>query len=339
MEKKDILRIGLVGTGTIGRTHIERINTKLQGGKVTACADPASEFGMKIAEQFGIRGYADPADMINDPEIDAVICTAADEYHEEYVLESVKARKFVFCEKPLAPKADVCKRIVKAEIAAGRKFVQVGFVRRYDKGYQQLKEAIDSGKYGLPLLLHCAHRNPSVPESWNDGMTTEKSLVHEMDVLRWLLGEDYSSAEVRYGKSTRRGSASLHDPRILILTTKSGVLIDVESFVNNHNDYDIKCEIVCEDAVLNIPKPCYISVNQGAFTGQAMHTDCYQRFDDAYDDEIRAWIGASKDSLAEGPDAWDGYVCQVTAEAASKAEEAQTIVEIVYEETPALYKK
>jgi myo-inositol 2-dehydrogenase/D-chiro-inositol 1-dehydrogenase len=339
MKKKDILRIGLVGTGKIGRAHIERINMKLQGGEVTACADPVNEFGVKAAEQFGIQGYVNPVDMINDPEIDAVMCTAADEYHEEYVLASIKARKFVFCEKPLAPKVDACNRIVNAEIAAGRKFVQVGFMRRYDKGYLQLKEAIDSGKYGLPLLLHCAHRNPSVPASWDNSMTVENSLVHEIDILRWLLGEDYVSAEVRCGKSTRRGPAGLHDPQVLILTTKSGVLIDVESYVNNHNDYDIKCEIVCEDAVLNMPKPGYISVNSGAFTGQATYTDCYRRFGDAYDDEIRAWIGASKEGLVDGPDAWDGYACQVTVAAASKAGEIQTVVEIVNDKTPALYEK
>ena len=61
------LRIGLVGTGGIGRTHIERINTKLQGAKVVACADPAAAFGLSVAEKFGIKGYEDPIAMINDP--------------------------------------------------------------------------------------------------------------------------------------------------------------------------------------------------------------------------------------------------------------------------------
>lgn len=102
------LRIGLVGTGGIGRTHIERVNTKLQGGKVVACADPAGAFGLSVAEKFGIKGYEDPIDMINDPEIDAIMCTTADAYHKKYVLASIKAGKYVFCEKPLAAKADEC---------------------------------------------------------------------------------------------------------------------------------------------------------------------------------------------------------------------------------------
>lgn len=332
------LRIGLVGTGGIGRTHIERINTKLQGGKVVACADPAGAFGVSVAEKYGIKGYENPIDMINDPEIDAIMCTTADPYHEQYVMASIEAGKYVFCEKPLAPKADACKRIVEAEMKAGRKLVQVGFMRRYDAGYKQLKEAIDSKKYGEALLLHCAHRNPSVPADWDNTMAVENSLVHEIDVLRWLLGEDYATAEVRFGKNTSRGPRELHDPQIMILTTKSGVRIDVESFVNNFNDYDIKCEIVCEDAVLNMPEPAYISVNTQATKGRAMYTDCFQRFADAYNDEIQAWINASKEGRVDGPTAWDGYACQVAAAAASKARDTQTIVDVEYDPMPDFYK-
>lgn len=333
------LRIGLVGTGGIGRTHIERINTRLQGGKVVACSDPAGAFGLKIAEQFGIKGYENPSDMIKDQEIDAVMVTTGDAYHKQYVLESIKAGKYVFCEKPLAAKADECKEIVEAELVAGKKYVQVGFMRRYDTGYLQLKEAIESGKYGEPLLLHCAHRNPSVPDDWDNSMAVENSMVHEIDVLRWLLGEDYVSAEVVYGKSTNNGPKDLHDPQIMILKTKSGVRIDVESFVNNHNDYDIKCEIVCDGAVLNMPQPNYISINAAASTSRAMYKDCFQRFADAYNTEIQMWINASKKGYVDGPDAWDGYACQVAAAAASKARETQTVCPVVYDEMPELYKK
>ena len=300
------------------------------------CAVP---FGLSVAEKYGIKGFENPIDMINDSEIDAVMCTTADPYHEEYVLASIAAGKYVFCEKPLAPKADACKRIVEAEMKAGKKLVQVGFMRRYDEGYKQLKAAVDSGKYGEALLLHCAHRNPSVPDDWDNSMAVENSMVHEIDVLRWLLGEDYATAEVRYGKSTNNGPKDLHDPQIMILTTKSGVRIDVESFVNNKNDYDIKCEIVCDGAVLNMPKPNYISVNANATTGQAMYTDCFQRFADAYNAEIQTWINASKAGYVDGPTAWDGYCCQVAAAAASKARETQTIQPVVYDEMPDFYKK
>lgn len=110
------LRIGLVGTGAIGRTHIERINNKLSGAKVIACADKNVDFCKSVAEKYGLKAYATGEEMIASDDIDAVIVTTLDPFHEEYVMAAIKAGKYVFCEKPLAPSADACKRIVEAEL-------------------------------------------------------------------------------------------------------------------------------------------------------------------------------------------------------------------------------
>ncbi|MDO4174997.1 MAG: Gfo/Idh/MocA family oxidoreductase, partial [Eubacteriales bacterium] len=289
--------------------------------------------------KFGIKGFQNPLDLICDPEIDAIMCTTADPYHEEYVLASIRAGKYVFCEKPLAPKADACKRIVEAEMAFGKQLVQVGFMRRYDSGYLQLKKAVDSGAYGEPLLLHCAHRNPDVVAGWDNSSAVENSMVHEIDVLRWLLGEDYATVEVRYGKCTKNSPDGVQDPQVMILTTKSGVRIDVESFVTTHNSYEIKCEIVCEDAILNMPQPSYISISTGTQAIRKEYADYVERFGDAYDTEIQTWIYATKKGYVDGPSAWDGYACQVAAAAASKARDTQTIQPVIYDEMPAFYKK
>ena len=331
------LRIGLIGTGGIGRIHINRVNNKLQGARVVACADPSSAFGISVAEKFGIKGYADPYEMINDPEIDAIMNTTADVFHEQFVIAAIKEGKYVFCEKPLAPKADACKRIIEAEMAGGKKLVQVGFMRRYDAGYKQLKEKIDARTYGEPLLLHCSHRNAEVVGDWDNSSAVENSMVHELDVLRWLLGENYRTAEVRYGKSTRRAKDGLHDPQTMILTTESGVRIDVESFVLNRHCYDIRCEVVCEDAIMNLPKPATIEVLADTVRGNRVDADYSTRFGDAYNEEIQQWINGVKEDRVDGPTAWDGYCCQVAA-AASKARDTQTIVDIVYDEMPDFYK-
>ncbi len=333
------LKIGLVGTGAIGRTHIERINNKLSGAKVIACADANVDFCKTVADKYGIKAYATGEEMIADPEVEAVVVTTLDPFHEQYVMAAIKAGKYVFCEKPLAPEADACRRIVDAEMAGGKQLVQVGFMRRYDPGYRQLKEAVQSRTYGEPLLLHCAHRNPSVDENYDTPMAVENSMIHEIDVLRWLLGEDYTTAEVRFAKDTRRTHAKLRDPQIMILTTKSGVRIDVEAFVNNGNNYEIKCEVVCEDAVLNLPEPSNIQVTANANKGIAIHKDWSTRFVEAYNTEFQEWINATKAGRVDGPSAWDGYVGQVTAKAASKARDTQTIVEITCEEIPDFYKK
>ena len=333
------LRLGIIGTGAIGRSHIERINSRLSGGKVVACSDINEEFCRKVAEKFKIEAYAKGEDLIADPDIDAVIIATSDAYHEQYVLEAIKAGKYVFCEKPMAPTKEACKRIVEAEIAGGKHVVQVGFMRRYDAGYRQLKKAIEEKTYGEPLLLHCAHRNAEFTEPWDNSSAVENSMVHEIDVLRWLLGEDYATAEVRYGKSTRRAKEGLHDPQIMVLTTKSGVRIDVESYVCNGQCYDIRCEVVCEDAILNLPKPPSIEVLANSVRGNEVDRDWTTRFVDAYNIELQEWIDSCKAGRVDGPTAWDGYACQVAAAAASKARDNQTIEPVVYDEKPEFYKQ
>ena len=332
------LRIGVIGTGMIGRSHIERINNKLSGGKVIACADINKDFCVKVAEQYNIKPYDTGEALIESPDIDAVIVTTSDAYHEQYVMAAIHAGKYVFCEKPMAPSADACRRIVDEEIKGGKQLVQVGFMRRYDPGYRQLKKAIQDRTYGEALLLHCAHRNASVTEPWDNASAVENSMVHEIDVLRWLLGEDYATAEVRYGKSTRRAKEGLHDPQIMILTTASGVRIDVESFVCNGQCYDIRCEVVCEDGILNLPKPATIEVLANTVRGNAVDADWTTRFVEAYNTELQEWINACKEGRVDGPTAWDGYACQVAAVAASRAREAQSIERVEYDEKPAFYK-
>lgn len=335
---EQILRVGVVGTGAIGRTHIERINHRLAGAKVVACADKNVEFCKTVAEQYGLKAYETGEEMIAAADVDAVVVATLDPFHEEYVMAAIQAGKYVFCEKPLAPEADACKRIVDAEVKGGKQLVQVGFMRRYDPGYRQLKEAIKSRKYGKPLMLHCAHRNPSVPDNYDTPMAVENSMIHEIDVLRWLLDEDYATAEVKFPRKTGKAHSNLQDPQIMILTTKSGVYIDVEAFVCTGHSYDIKCEVCCEDAILNLPKPATIEILEKAHRGNDIDADWSTRFTEAYNVEFQEWIDACKKGCVEGPTAWDGYIGQVTAKAASKARDTQTIVNISYEEMPDFYK-
>lgn len=332
------LRLGLIGTGAIGRTHIERINKKLQGARVVACADANLDFCQAVAAQFGLTAYATGEELIAASDIDAVIVTTLDAFHERYVLAAVQAGKYVFCEKPLAPTPEACKRIVEAEIAGGKHLVQVGFMRRYDPGYRQLKSHLSSGRYGQPLMLHCVHRNYDAP-GFTTAMPVENSMIHEIDVLRWLLNENYATAEVVFPKSSRYAEGGLRDPQIMYLTTESGVRIDVESFVNCRYGYDVRCEIVCEEGCLNLPEPANAMIRTNDSRVTPICHDWSERFPEAYNVEFQEWINACKAGRVDGPNAWDGYTAQVTAQAASTARDTQTVVKITCDPMPDFYKK
>ena len=87
--------------------------------------------------------------------------------------------------------------------------LQLGFMRRFDPGYNQLKATLDSGELGEILLIHCAHRNASVPESYTLEMAINDSATHEIDIIRYLLNENIVSVRVDKPSVRRRVIAAL----------------------------------------------------------------------------------------------------------------------------------
>ncbi len=332
------LRIGIAGTGAIGRTHIDRINNKLQGGRVVAATDTNPDFGRKVADDYGLEFFPDGGALVRSGRVDALIVTAADDDHEKFVMAAVQSGLPVFCEKPLAPTAEACKRIIDAETAGGKRLVQVGFMRRYDPGYRQLKALIDSGDYGAPLMLHCAHRNFEVGENYTTPMAITNTLIHEIDTLRWLIGEDYATVEMAFPRSTKYTHKELLDPQIMILTSVSGVRMDVECHVNNRVGYDIHCEVCCEEGYLNLPDLAAVQRLVNASRVTPICRDWSERFVDAYNVELQEWITSTKAGRVDGPNCWDGYVACITSDAAHESREKKAPVAISLPECPAFYK-
>ena len=134
------LNIALIGCGMIGREHIERIQNRIRGAQVVAVCDVFEEGAKKGAEiaGAGTKVYTDFNEAINDPDVNAVVVTTPGQFHKGPVLAAIKAGKPVFSEKPLANTAADGKEIVEAEMAGGKHLVQVGFMRRYDRGYRQV---------------------------------------------------------------------------------------------------------------------------------------------------------------------------------------------------------
>jgi myo-inositol 2-dehydrogenase/D-chiro-inositol 1-dehydrogenase len=333
------LRIGVIGTGAIGEDHIRRLTNTINGAKVVALTDINVDNAKRIADKYGAEFYETGEEVIEAPEVDAIVIASWDPTHAQYVLAAIKAGKFVFCEKPLATSANDCKKIVAAEIAGGKQLVQVGFMRRFDKGYRQIKAVIEDGKIGEPLMLHCVHRNRIPGPKHTTEMNIKNSVIHEIDVLRWLLDEDYKTAQVLMPKSSRLAEEGLSDPQIVLLETKSGVRIDVESFVNCQYGYDVQCEVVGETGTVRLPDPANVVMRSKGAYSYEIFSDWSDRFIEAYDIEFQEWVDAVKQNVVKGPTAWDGYVACVTADACTEARENSTIVTINTPERPKFYNK
>lgn len=333
------VRIGVIGTGAIGRDHARRINQVLAGGRIVALSDVNRASAEAVRADIAPEATVFPKgeDLIASPEVDAVLVTSWGATHEQYVLAAIAAGKPCFCEKPLATTAEGARRIVDAEVARGKRLVQVGFMRRYDAGYVALKHAVAT-RTGAPIMVHAAHRNPTVPEAYVTPMAIHDTLIHEIDVFRWLLDDDYVEARVTFPRSCARTHAKLRDPQIVTLKTARGVVIDTEIFVNCHYGYDIQCEVVGEDGTARLPEPMAIQLRLDARLQNAILTDWKDRFVAAYDVELQDFLAAAARGTASGPTSWDGYMAAVTADACVAAQQEEGVsVPIGHPARPALY--
>lgn len=332
-----MLQVGVIGTGMIGQDHIRRMSRVLSGVRVAAVTDVDPALAAEVGAGVGAAVHATGEDVISDPAVGAVLVCSWGPSHEQYVLASIAAGKPVFCEKPLATTHEAALRIVEAEAAYGSRLVQVGFMRRYDAAYRALKQVADSGGVGTPLMMHCAHRNPSVPGYYEKESAIVDTAVHEIDMVRWMFGEEITAARVLIPRRSRNGG-DLQDPLLLVLETASGVLVDVEISVNIRYGYDIRGEIVGEDGTAALGEAGAVTVRRNGQYATPVPADWRERFILAYDTELQEWI----DSIANGgqpvgPSAWDGYAAAVVCTAGVEALHSGARVEVSLAERPKLY--
>ncbi|ASU82306.1 inositol 2-dehydrogenase [Nocardiopsis gilva YIM 90087] len=331
------VNVGVIGAGMIGADHVRRLSTIVSGAQVTAVTDIDADRAASVAAGVGARSLATGQEVIDAADVDAVLVTSWGPAHAESVLGAIAAGKPVFCEKPLATTAEDCHKIIDAETAHGRRLVQVGFMRRYDAGYRAMKQVIDSGEIGTPLMVHCAHRNPTVPERYHSEMATHDTAVHEIDTVRWLLGDEIVSAQVLTPRRTSHRFEHLQDPQIMLFETAEGARVDVEVFVNCQYGYDIQCEAVGETGTVRLPDPAAPVVRSAGRQSGPVLQDWKDRFAEAYDVEIQEWVDSVAAGAVSGPSSWDGYAAAMICDANVEALHTGEIVSTGLKDRPAFY--
>jgi myo-inositol 2-dehydrogenase / D-chiro-inositol 1-dehydrogenase len=332
------LRVGVVGAGLIGADHIARLTNTTAGAVVSAVIEPEDARAAAAAALApGALTYRRVEDALADRAMDAVLVATPGQFHEPVLLPVLEAGLPILCEKPLAPDAETSWQILQAEQKGGRQLIQVGFMRRFDPEYRQLRQLIAEGAAGDLLLLRGVHRNAAVPDSYTQDMLINDSVVHEFDVIPWLAGATIRSVEVRYARRNALSPARLREPILVLMELDNGVLVDVEMNVSVQFGYQVATEAVFQRGVARIGQPQGMQLwQQGRFQIEENST-FKSRFREAFDVEVQSWVDAARRGAVDGPSAWDGYKVAVACEAGVQAMKSGRQVAVDLPETPSFY--
>ncbi len=339
IDPNNDVRVGVIGVGVMGHDHVTRITERTKGARVTGVYDFMTETAEKVAAECGATVFATWEELVASDDVDAILIASPGKFHAEQSIAAIKAGKPVMCEKPLAMNPQDAYEVVKAEKAAGKAYVSLGFMRRFDREYAELRDAIAAGELGDVLVLNMKHRNARPHPSFTDTMMVYDSAIHEVDGLHYFLNEPVVEVQTIMPRSTKNAPEGLHDPMMFLFRMESGIIVTDELYVSTKSGYEVRTEAVGSEGSATIGMEIGRITTQkpdGTWGGQ-VHPDFRGRFFEAYDFEILEWIKAIKsgENVAErSATAWDGYLTAATCEAAEKALTAQGFVTVETLEKP-----
>ena len=328
------LKIGTIGLGRLGYHHTKNV-TRTFGAELVAVADAFPDALKRGETDFGVKGYADYHDLINDPEVEAIVIATPTQTHYEVLMAAIPSGKPIFCEKPITFELDEAEKIVK-EVERYNAFVMIGYMRRYDPAYMAGKKMIESGECGKPIYVHDCCRDPKgpppnyVPQS--GGLFVDMG-VHDLDIVRWMMGceitEIYSRGSVLKYDFLNELNDVDHGQ---MLKFENGALGMIEVCRNGNNVYECRTEVVGKEKTILVGQDRLTNVTM--IGDRSRTTDMsdwvLERFKDAYEGELQAFVDCVRAGNPSPVDAYDGLVGIKLALAATESYRTDKPVQLTY---------
>jgi len=331
----DKLNCGVIGLGRLGLKHAETLAGRVPEARLVGVSEAVKEKRERFVERFpSVKAFADHHALIASADVDAVVIASPTTLHGEMVQEAMRAKKAIFCEKPLTLDADEGRALREEESRTGA-FVQVGYMRRYDRGYAAAKRAIDAGEVGRPVYIHCLSRDPDAPPleflKASGGIIADLS-IHDIDLARWLVGSEIASVYAQGGvlMHERVGAAGDLDQVDLLVRFANGALGHIEGSRNARYGYDIRTEIVCTAGTILVGElhrtACVTLTRDGS--RRDVVPGFLERFDEAYENELRRFVQCVLEGRPSEATVEDGLKAIQVAAAAKRSHELGRRVEV-----------
>ena len=322
------LKIGIIGAGRIGRLHAENIVTSIREVEVRSIADAYVNDNLrKWADSIGInRVYENHKEIIEDPDIDAVLICSPTDTHSQFIIEAARAGKHIFCEKPID--FDV-KRIEEAldAVDVARVKLQIGFNRRFDHNFRRIKEHIENGKIGDIHIVKITSRDPVPPPieyvKVSGGIFLDMT-IHDFDMVRYLTSSEvvevYAVGEALIDPSIRQYDDV--DTAIVTLKFDNGAIGTIDNSRRAVYGYDQRVEVFGSKGCLitGNDKPNAVEMyGQDWVYSEKPKYFFLERYKQSYIDEIRSFINAIYEDREPEVTGLDGLKPVLIGQAAKKS--------------------
>lgn len=324
MEK---VRFGIVGTGRIGKLHVENISYYLDNAEVVALADIYIDSAKEWAGKFGITAlYCDYNELIADPNVNAVIVASSTDTHAEIAIAAAKAGKAVFCEKPVDMEVERVKEVVKVVEETGVPF-QVGFNRRFDRNFKHVRDLVADGSIGEPHIVRISSRDPAPPAVEyikRSGGLFKDMMIHDFDMARYLSGSEPVEITAHGNCLVDKaiGEAGDIDTAVVTIKMENGSMVVIDNSRQAVYGYDQRVEVFGSKGMANAQNERNSTVQVHTPDGTQLDKIPYfflDRYTGAFIDQFKAFVDAVLEGKEIPVGAFDGLQSLVMAEAAKKS--------------------
>ena len=332
-----MVNVGIIGAGRIGRVHVESICTQVPNAKVKMLADPfMTEETAAWAKGMGVEATTkDHKEILEDPQIDAVLICSSTDTHSPISVEAIKAGKHVFCEKPIDHDVAKIQEVIDALKDSNVKY-QVGFNRRFDHNFEAVQKAVADGKVGDVHVIKVTSRDPEPPcaeyVKVSGGMFLDMT-IHDFDMVRFLAGcnaeEVYVEAAVLVDPAI--GEAGDVDTAVITLKMENGAIAVIDNSRKAVYGYDQRAEVFGSKgmvATANDSASAAVISNADGVTGEKPLYFFLERYMAAYAKEVRCFIKAIEEDTETPLGVMDGLQPVLMGLAAKKSLEEHRPVKI-----------
>jgi len=328
--KNEQVNICVIGAGRAGMIHARAV-AQIAGARVVALTDSEITLCREGCRQLGVkRSYEDYRKALEDPGIDAIIVATPTKLHRDIVVSAAQAGKHVLCEKPMAMNAAECAEMIRAA-EANRVKLQIGFMRRFDKGFQQAREAVQRGDIGQVVLVKSLTHGPSTPKRWQYDISGSNGPLaevnsHDIDTLRWFTGSEFAQVYAIAGNyrcpEAREEFPDFYDNVSLVASFANGMQGFIDGAVSVKYGYDARLEVLGTEGILFAGQLADGSVTvcgRGGEMTRTAVTSLRGLFAQAYMAEDEAFIAAVRDDKQPAVTGHDGMMAVKVVEAGNQS--------------------